>query len=125
MTFRTRWTTGLVVLATMMATTAIADSGRGRQHDDRGHGRAEHCPPGLAKKSPRCAPPGQAKKDHHLRVGDRLNAGRYTGITDPGRYGLDGRAGWDYYRDGDQAYRVDRQTQRVLAVINLINAFSN
>ena len=48
----------------------------------------------------------------------------YTVIRDIDRYGWDDRDNRDYYRDGDRAYRVDRNTQKILAVINLINAFN-
>ncbi|MBM3605919.1 MAG: hypothetical protein FJX25_14630 [Alphaproteobacteria bacterium] len=121
MNIRTRLTAALVVVAATVSTAAVADPGRGR-HDSHGH-----CPPGLAKKSPSCVPPGQARHQDHaaVRVGDRIGPGAFDHVANPGRYGLDQRAGWDYYRDGDRAYRVDRDTQRVLAVINLITAFTN
>lgn len=125
-------------------------NGNGKGHKGGEHRRGEvrhknvvvvgHCPPGLAKKDPACVPPGQARKhdrDHDRDrdwddrrygrdVGDVLRVGDYTIIRDGDRdrYGFDDRDNWDYYRDGDRAYRVDRDTQKILAVINLINAFN-
>ena len=89
-------------------------------HDRRGDYRG--CPPGLAKKHNGCQPPGQARK--HYRRGDTLR-GDYYRIRDYDRYDLERRRGWDYYRDDDRIYRVDSNTRKILAVINLIDAFSN
>ena len=133
--------------ASVAAVPASADPGRGKGHDrDRNHGSyARHCPPGLAKKSPACVPPGQARKyddrrydyrrygnDHRryddrygIRVGDILRVGDYAVIRDPRRLNLQTRDDWRYYRDGDRAYRVDRETRKILSVINLIDAFTN
>lgn len=96
------------------------------RHRDRDHlpvRYADGCPPGLAKKSPACVPPGQAKKIWSR--GDYLRIEDYRRILDPRRYSLETRPGWDYYRDGNRAYRVDSDTRRILAVLELINAFSN
>nr|WP_318272580.1 hypothetical protein [Paracoccus saliphilus] len=121
-----RFTLTLALLATSLSTAALAEP-RHARHDNQPRAAAGHCPPGLAKKSPPCVPPGQARKQRQetLQRGDRFEPGRYSIIDDPRRYGLDGRSGWDYYRDGERAYRVDRETRRVLAVINLIDAFTN
>ena len=84
----------LTVLA-LSAGSALAD---GKGHGDKGHSKkpkAHHatqfCPPGLAKKSPACIPPGQAKK--------------YGYDDDEDRYGRDDRYDGDgrrlYYRLGD------------------------
>lgn len=144
--------TALAVLASLAATPALADPGNGkgngkkhhkkaqseRHHDDRRDGdrRRGHvtyvtnCPPGLAKKDPACIPPGQAKKHAHdhdrdyYRVGDDFRRGDYVVIRDYDRYGLERRDNWDYYRDGDRAYRIDSNTRKVLAVIELIDAFN-
>ncbi|MDO5706329.1 MAG: hypothetical protein Q4G49_14860 [Paracoccus sp. (in: a-proteobacteria)] len=112
---------------------AAADPGQGRgKNKDRAHHVSRdvgHCPPGLAKKNPPCVPPGQARHqdDRHygVRVGDILRVGDYVVIRDPRRANLETRDNWRYYRDGDRAYRVDSDTRRILAVINLINAFTN
>lgn len=126
------------LLLAVAATPVMADNGRGNKnhHGERGH--ASHCPPGLAKKSPACVPPGQARhhrnRDNdrdrdHVRygngIGEVLRVGDYTIIRDTDRYGFEDRDNWRYYRDGDRAYRVDTNTNKVLAVLNLIQAFSN
>lgn len=122
---------GAVLLA-LGAAPALADPGKGRHHKHGGHGHSAHCPPGLAKKMPACVPPGQVgrhQRDHVIHygngVGDVLRVGNYTIIRDLDRYGLQNRDNWRYYRDGDHAYRVDSQTNKVLAVLNLMNAFAN
>ncbi|MFD1794512.1 hypothetical protein FQV27_07510 [Paracoccus aurantiacus] len=116
----------------------------GRHGDGKRVNYAKGCPPGLAKKDPACVPPGQAKKynherdrdgdrdhvrDHdrdrdHYRTGDVFRVGDYTIIRDLDRYGLERRDDWRYYRDGDRAYRVDSNTRKVLAVVELIDAFN-
>ncbi|WP_229583536.1 hypothetical protein [Paracoccus sp. S-4012] len=58
-------------------------------------------------------------------MGDVLRVGDYVVVRDPRRLKLETRDDWRYYRDGDRAYRVDRDTRKVLAVIELINAFTN
>ena len=130
----------------LTGTTALADPGKGNGNGNgKGNGKAGHarhhapapghagygrgCPPGLAKKDPACVPPGQARNDddrrYGNRVGDVLRIGDYRVIRDVDRYDLDRRDGWDYYRDDDRVYRVDRDTRKVLAVLNLIDAFAN
>lgn len=111
---------------------------RKHDHDKHGHRHGKHarqveyryldCPPGLAKKDPACVPPGQARKivrDYGLGVGQILPRDRYIRISDPYRYDLEPRPGWDYYRGDDAIYRVDSSTRKILAVLNLISAFSN
>ncbi len=122
-------TAGLAAL-TIMASPALAD-GRGKgQGQDRGHIRVQapqagwNCPPGLAKKNPPCVPPGQARKaTSGFDVGDILSGDRYIRIRNPDRYDLDLDPSWRYLRDGDTVYRVDRDTGRILAIMNLLNAF--
>lgn len=119
-----------VAAASVAAVPASADPGRGKSHD-RDHFRisqARHCPPGLAKKNPPCIPPGQAKKyddRYGVRIGDTLRIGDYVVIRDPRRLNLETRDDWRYYRDGNRAYRVDRDTRKILSVIDLIDAFTN
>jgi hypothetical protein len=69
-----------------------------------------HCPPGLAKKSPACVPPGQAKKG--ARADDRYERDRYQRDRthrDADRYDRDDRDDDDYvydrYRRGDRIPR--------------------
>ena len=83
------------------------------------------CPPGLAKKTPRCVPPGQAK--HLFNVGQRVPLG-YRGLLgyDALPYDLRTRygAGLDpysryIYRD-DYLYRVDPATMVVSQILRAI-----
>ncbi|TKW68438.1 MAG: hypothetical protein DI616_00060 [Paracoccus denitrificans] len=127
------------LLLALAATPVLADNGKGNNKHHNGRGHASSCPPGLAKKSPACIPPGQVGRhgrDHdrdrdrdHVRygngVGEVLRIGDYTIIRDLDRYGLQDRDDWRYYRDDDRIYRVDSNTQKVLAVLNLIDAFTN
>lgn len=84
------------------------------------------CPPGLAKKSPACIPPGQAKR--MFSEGQRIPSG-YRSFTDfddiplqyrddiPSRYGSDA---YRYiYRD-NSIYIVDRETRVISEIINLL-----
>jgi len=105
--------------------------------DDRRDYRREHrpevryvanCPPGLAKKNPPCIPPGQLRKHDDYRgyrVGEIFRPGDYVLVRDLRRYDLQPHPGWNYYRDDNRIYRVDSGTKKVLAVLNLIDAFSN
>ncbi len=84
---------------------------------------ARNCPPGLAKKSPACIPPGQAKL--LFNQGQRLPVGyndfsRYNQIPERYRsrvpYTQDARY---IYRD-DRVYMVDPTTRLVTRIIDLI-----
>lgn len=146
MTLSSILTSGSLVLSVFCITPAIADPGRGNGgkgnaqqmrseavRGDRGnHGArlryVSDCPPGLAKKNPRCVPPGQARKHdvrYGTRIGDVLRIGDYVVVRNPRRYDLDTRSSWDYYRDDSRIYRVDSDTRKVLAVLNLIEVFGN
>lgn len=119
-----------VVAAALVATPALSDPGRGHGKARGAHVNhvAQHCPLGLAKKNPPCVPPGQARKSddrYYPRVGDVLRVGDYIVIRDPRRLNLEPRDGWRYYREGNRAYRVDSDTRKVLAVIELLSAFTN
>ncbi|NHF74310.1 hypothetical protein [Paracoccus xiamenensis] len=143
------YVTAMAVMASFVAAPVLADPGNGKGNGKRQkggeHRRGEvdrhrnvvvvgHCPPGLAKKDPACVPPGQARKHRadrdrddyrdYRRVGEVIRVREYTVIRDVDRYGWDERDGWDYYRDGDRAYRVDRDTRKILAVMELIDAFN-
>ena len=117
------------VAAVLLGAPAMAEPSHGKGNGRGGHAQAAHgCPPGLAKKNPPCVPPGQARKSdgrYYPRVGDVLRVGDYVVIRDPRRLNLEPRDGWRYYREGNRAYRVDSETRKVLAVIELINAFTN
>ncbi|WP_245848424.1 excinuclease ABC subunit A [Actibacterium ureilyticum] len=97
----------LTAAALLTLAPAAAMAGAGKS--------AGHCPPGLAKKSPHCVPPGQAKKHdgRHGYIDDR-----YTRVRYPGRHGLD--PDQTYYRLGDNVVRIDRDTGEILDVIGAI-----
>lgn len=80
------------------------------------------CPPGLAKQNSACQPPGRAKKIQRYRVGDRI-PGDYVVLTNPFRYGLDGRG--TYWRVGESVYQVDRLTGTVLAFVGALSTLMN
>lgn len=140
----------ILLSGALCASPALADPGgdhrRDDRHDDRRHddrredgrhGRHDGCPPGLAKKGRDCMPPGHARARHddrrddrrhderRARVGDRFDRDGRVFILDPRRYNLEQRPDWSYYRDGNRAYRVDNDTQRIVAILNLIDAFTN
>lgn len=80
------------------------------------------CPPGLAKKTPACVPPGHAG-DFAYHVGDRIDSvdlDRYVLVRDPGRYGLDPYG--TYYRADDYVVQVNRETNEITALIGLAAA---
>lgn len=119
---------------------------RRRDDDRRGpHDRwARQCPPGLARKGNGCVPPGHYRdrdRDreyrHHRdtdrdrreyrerrshRVGDRFYRDEYRPVRDPRRYNLQQRENWQYYQDDNNIYQVDSKTQRILSVINVLQA---
>lgn len=83
------------------------------------HAGNGHCPPGLAKKSPACIPPGQAKKfQRGPRIGDRISDYHYHLIRYPDRYDLPPlRRGERYYVIDGQILRVDQDTYEILDFI--------
>lgn len=89
----------------------------------------KHCPPGLAKKSPACVPPGQAKKRryHDPRRGDRIDDyDDYAWLRDYDRYDLPRLPqGQRYYVLGDRIYRVDQNTYEILDFVRALGAVLN
>ncbi len=94
----------ILLLATALATPAAAQ------------GRAG-CPPGLAKKSPACVPPGLAGKS--WRTGDRYD-GPWVPV-DWWRYDLPRpRPGEAWIRVGDDVVvRVDDDTRAIVDILRL------
>ncbi|MEX5730206.1 hypothetical protein Ga0609869_003559 [Rhodovulum iodosum] len=98
-----------------LAALAVAPAGAGAA--------PKACPPGLAKKSPACIPPGQARHygpEARPYVGQRIT-GDYRRLTDPRRYGLDPRRTYFVRGDG-RVVRVDPETQEILDLIGAIHA---
>lgn len=96
-----------------------ADKEWQKAHDNDDVVYVRDCPPGLAKKSPACVPPGQAKKYGHTHVyhrGDVIES-NYQRIANPAVYGLDPNLA--YYLVADQIYRMDPNTRKVLAIVGL------
>ncbi|MDQ7774903.1 MAG: hypothetical protein Q4615_02805 [Paracoccus aminovorans] len=131
----------LLALAGGLASPALAehDHDRGRHdrhrhHDDNRDHRKHRpqarrdCPPGLVWYQGECLRKERFQRQarrYDPRVGDRFRPDAYRRIGDPGLYALQQNADWNYYRDDDQIYRVDRHTQKVLAVLQLLQALSN
>lgn len=118
-----------LTLAALIALTPLLALADGKSKHDNRRGdreryehRAQGCPPGLAKKSPACIPPGQAKKYRSYHRGERIRDG-YVLVRDPWRYGLD-RDG-TYYRVGDNFYRVNRKTGEVLDLLGALGRVLN
>lgn len=119
-----------IAAASLAAVPASADPGHGKGKARGNHHNkfSGHCPPGLAKKNPPCVPPGQARKSYDRygsRIGDILRINDYVVIHDPRRLNLMPRDDWRYYREGNRAYQIDRDTKKILSIINLIDAFTN
>lgn len=93
--------------------------------DDRAQNRygGADCPPGLAKKSPACVPPGQAKRQfaQGQRIPSSYNAlTGYNAIPEAYRSQVPYSPTSRYiYRD-NQVYVVDPATRAVTSIINLI-----
>ena len=90
-------------------------------------GFANGCPPGLAKKSPACVPPGQARNDDRYRnmafVGAALPSIYSSNMLPLGLRDLYRDNDDYYYRYGDgYVYRVDRDDNLVNSLLPLIGA---
>ncbi|WP_264213700.1 carbohydrate porin [Leisingera thetidis] len=89
-----------------------------------GHDKPEHtaveCPPGLAKKSSQCVPPGASKRFY--RRGDHI-LDNYIWIGDPGHWAPDPYG--SYVQAGGYVYQVNRETQKVLRLIGAMADLSN
>lgn len=135
----------ILALALMTATLAIAGASWAKGPN--------HCPPGLAKKSPACVPPGQAKKAYRadgdsrydyderdyrdIRIGDRvvLNGDEYVVVRAGDRIVLRRdddlfRLPWprddqEYVRIGNVIVAVDRKTKAVFEIIELADLILN
>lgn len=134
----------LCIPLTVLALSAGAAMADGKGHGDKGHHKkpkAHHvtqfCPPGLAKKSHACVPPGQAKDkrldrhyyndDHsdnvlHGRHG-RYRVGDYVRddceIVSYTRYKSLPRG--TYCRTEDRLMRIDPDTRAILTILQILS----
>ena len=81
------------------------------------------CPPGLAKKTPACLPPGQAKR--LFREGQRISTSyrhytpyRSIPVVLRDRYGLDDD--YRYIYRNNVIYTVDPRTRLITSIINAV-----
>ena len=126
----------LCIPLTVVALSTSAALADGKGDGNKGHGKkpkAHHatqsCPPGLAKKSPACIPPGQAKKmghdngdnddgDHviYYRVGD---VARDDCLVVPYTRYQSLPAG-TYCRYEDRLLRIDPETRAILTILQVL-----
>jgi len=109
----------VLAAACALAIPLAAGNGNGNGHSKAKHSSI-HCPPGLARKSQHCVPPGQAKKFY--RRGDRILED-YIWIGDPGHWAPDPYG--SYVQAGGYIYQVNRETQKVLRLIGAIADLSH
>ena len=82
--------------------------------------RRFRCPPGLAKKSPACVPPGQARNGLVGRVVDWRDV---HVVRKPGLYGLaQAPSGQNYAIVDGRLVRIDSRTAKVLSIIRTVDA---
>lgn len=108
----------ILLLPTVLAAVSV---GGGAMAKDK------HCPPGLAKKSPACVPPGQAKKRRDPRRGDRIDDyDDYAWLQDYDRYDLPRLPrGQRYYVLNGRVYVVDQSTYEILDLVRAVGAVLN
>ena len=121
----------LVIVALSTGSALAEGKSKGHKKKPKAHHGTQFCPPGLAKKSPACIPPGQAKakdkqrtdgdnilRDHRLRyrIGDLARDD--CAIVPYTRY----RAlpAGTYCRTEDRLLRIDPQTRAVLTILQLL-----
>jgi hypothetical protein len=106
-----------------IAGPAVAKPGHGHAHGKHANRYSlAGCPPGLAKKNPRCIPPGQAKKLARGQRWQNAYGDRYVFGQIPydlrQRYDLDPRD--RYYYGNGYLYQVDPRTLLVQQVISAL-----
>lgn len=129
----------LCVPLTVFALSAGAALAESKGHGDKGHGKRpkvhhaqQFCPPGLAKKSPACLPPGQAKKHlqdrnddddnvmraplHAYRVGDFVR----DDCVIVSRYRYQSLPAGTYCRYENRLMRIDPQSRAILTILQVL-----
>ncbi|MDN5569213.1 MAG: hypothetical protein L0G27_10815 [Paracoccus sp. (in: a-proteobacteria)] len=138
MTLRRSILASLVVLTTVGASPVLADKDHHRGRHDKDHHQqvrkhshkkddhGRHLALGHDTHRDRDYDRHAETRRHaRFKAGDRFSRNGFANLRNPSAHGLERRSDWEYYRDGNQAYRVDSKTQRVLMVLDLINAVSN
>ena len=106
----------LILAASMVAPMAHA---KGFKHNPSNG----YCPPGLAKKSPRCIPPGQVNK---FALGDFLPDGEFDFVLNPFDFHLPGLGeGEGYVQIGDAFVKVNRETFEILNLFDALGQVLN
>jgi hypothetical protein len=118
----TKFSFSILAVALALPLAAQAGNAHDHAHQKKSQNQTTQCPPGLAKKSPACLPPGQTRISGHDYVGHQLS-GDYVIVTSPERYGLDPRYSYAW-KDG-HIFRLDGDTMMVLALIGAATAILN
>jgi hypothetical protein len=79
-----------------------------------------HCPPGLAKKSPPCVPPGQAKK---YKIGSVLPDGVVYSPVPPA-WGLHAPDGYQYVKVDKDVLLISEASKKIIDAVTLLSAVS-
>lgn len=110
----------------VLTAAAVATLGTMSLAEGRGHAaQTAHCPPGLAKKSPACVPPGLAYRTadiqdwrDRLDIGERVDQVQWLDLQD---YSLPILPyGQRYAVIDNVVVIVDRQSLTVLSLVNLL-----
>ena len=125
----------LCIPLTVLALSTGAALAEGKGHGNKGHGKkpkshrsAQFCPPGLAKKSPACIPPGQGKKmghDYHDDHDDHVN---YYHVGDVVRDDCmtvsytryRSLPAGTYCRYEDRLLQIDPETRAILTILQVL-----
>lgn len=106
----------LILVAVMLAPVAGAKGFKNNPSNG-------FCPPGLAKKSPACIPPGQAKK---YVPGMILPGSDYDWLLNPLEFVLPELGdGESYFQFGDMFVKVDRETMEILNLFDALGQVLN
>ena len=106
----------LILVAALIAPAAMAKNAKHNPSNG-------FCPPGLAKKTPACVPPGQAKKYAPGNVFDDEN---YDWVLNPFDFDLPVlKPGEGYVQIGDAFVKVDKETFEILNLFDALGRVLN